>query len=542
MGFLDAPTSQATAASLGGKVDKSSVVNVRDYGVVLDGSAATSTQLANAINAASLLGLPLRLPQGRYMLDQVSIPANMTIEGAGPNTVIVQRLPDKPTFQAVGTNGTLGALTEDLVKGATTINITQSWGLVAGDLILVVDNFSYASTDASYKSGEQFRVASSTGTSITLTTPVRGSFSNTGGSYTVANAATLQKITPVKNVTLRNMAFEGNAAGTTQMILFQYIDGLTLDGVSTVSAQAGFCTMDTVRNASVSNFTLNGLVDNWSTGYPGYGFIVRHACYNVRISDGVSNMARHSITTLGGPFGAPRNLVFGPNIISSDPSSTAAIDTHSAGEGVLIHGNTISFSTHGIAVRARNVTVKGNRISNTVNNGVLVNENGKDIVISNNDLVTCGGYGIRVGASGSTHSNVEIKNNTLTGSTGDAISAGAGQNDLRIVGNTSIRTNKYGIDVDASCTDVLISRNDVVDASLANTVPGINSTGTQAAGLFDIVGNTVKQKANLMNRAVYTTRTQGRITGNRGFGTFVSTGSEFYGATGVTLADNTLYA
>ena len=264
----------------------------------------------------------------------------------------------------------------------------------------------------------------------------------------------------------------------------------------------------------MSRSSINRLVDNWATGSPGYGFKVKHPCDTVSIRDGVNTRSRHAITAIDGPFGAPRNMIFS-GLISNDTTSTSAIDTHSSGKGIVITGCLISEAIHDITVRARNVTVKGNRISATVNNGILMNENGRGVVISNNDLVACIGYGIRVGASGSTHSNVEIRDNTPAGTTGDTFSSGTDQNDLRIGRNFSIRTNKYGIDVDASCTDVLIERKEVMDVSLKSTVSRTNSTGTQAAGLFDIFGNIVKQKANLMNRALYTTRTQVRLTGHR---------------------------
>lgn len=537
MGFLDVPPTGALA----GKVDKNTVVNVRDYGVVIDGSAATGTQLVNAISAANLLGLPLRLPAGTYAFDQVPIPSGTTIEGAGRGTVIKQNVATQPTFTAVGTQATLGNLTEDLTKGATTINVTQAWGLVAGDLILVCDTFSYAATDAGYKSGEMLEVVSSTGTAVTLKEPVRGSFSSTAGSYTVANGAYVVKLTPKRNITLRNMVFTGHPSGTSNMLKFQLVDGVTIDNVSTTGAQAGFCMIDTCRNVQVSGGVLNGLVDNWATGSPGYGYIIKQACYNVSVRGVISNMARHAVTTIGGTFGAPRRIHV-DGLMSNDKTSTAAIDTHSSAEGVLITNCFIEGSGNAIACRGRNMTVRGNKIKNTTSAGILVNEDGRDILIDGNDFTGCVGFGIRVGASNSAHNNVEITRNTINDTAGSAITAGPGQTDMRIVRNNIVRVNTYGIDVNASCTDVLITDNLIVDAALTGAAPGINVTGTQAAGLFDIIGNTVKQKANLMNRAVYTTRTQGRITGNRGFGTFISAGSEFYGAAGVTLADNVLYA
>jgi hypothetical protein len=516
-------------------------INVRDHGVVLDGSAATGEALTRAIAAANILGLPLRLPRGRYLFDQVNLPANTTIEGSGPGTVIVQNVAGQPTFMALGTSSVLGTLTADLPKGATSISITNTYGLVAGDIITVTDDYSYAATDSTYKSGEQLRVASSTGSIITLDAPVRGSFSNAEGSYTFRNTARLTKLNMIKNVTLRNMAFEGHPTGTSPMLKFQNVEGLTLEGISTISGQAGFCLIDRCREVSVLKFGLHGLVDNWSSGYPGYGFIIRHACHNVRIHDGVNTMSRHAVTTIGGPYGAPRNLLIS-NIVSTAQSSTAGVDTHSAGEGILITGCIIENAYIGIAARARNITIRDNDIRGTRMNGILVSEDARDVLIEGNRVTDCSVYGIRIGATGSRHVNVAALSNVITDVRGDAISVGVGQTDLRIMRNACTRMNGRGIDVHAGSSDVHISGNNVLDAGLTSTVPGINVTGAEVGGIFDITGNTVEQKAPLMNRAIYTTRKQGRMIGNRACGKYLSAGTEFYGGVGFTKGENVLYS
>lgn len=514
-------------------------VSVLDYGVVLDGSAPTGVSLSKAIAAASILGIPLRLPKGRYAFDQVNIPANTVIEGSGPGTVIIQSVATKPTFMALGTGTVLGNLTTDLHRGATSITLSSKFALKAGDVIAVTDSYSYAATDSGYKSGEQLRVISSTETTINLDAPVRGSFSNSAGSYTVANGAKLTKLNTIKHITLRDMAFEGHPQGTTPILKFENVEGLTIQGVSTVSGQAGFCLIDRCRDVDVCQFGLHGLVDNWSTGRPGYGFIVRNACHNVRIRNGVNTMSRHAVTTIGGPDGVPRNLIISD--VLSTASCAAGIDTHSAGEGILITGCVVENAYIGISVRARNITVRGNDIRLTTNNGILVSEGARDVLIQENRLVRCGVFGIRIGASSSNHVNVDVHSNIITDMAGDAISAGPGHSDLRITRNSCTRIDRRGIDVHAGSADVHIGENEIIDAGLAGAVPGINVTGVQVAGVFDVIGNTIKQRAALMNRAIYTTRTQGRMVGNRAFGSYLSKGSEFYCGPGFSKTDNVLY-
>jgi hypothetical protein len=515
-------------------------VNIDDFGVVRDGSAPTGVALSNAIAASNQRGLPLRLPKGRYLFDQVNIPANTTIEGSGPGTVIVQSVPGQPTFMALATSIALGRLTADLARGSTSIRINNKFGLVAGDIITVTDDYSYAATDASYKSGEQLRVASASDTTIMLDAPVRGSFSNSAGSYTVANGAKLIKLNTIKNISLRNLDFEGHPSGTAQILKFQGVEGLVMEGISTISGQAGFCVMDQCRDVDIARFGLHGLIDNWASNRPGYGFVLRNACHNVRIHDGINTMSRHAVTTIGGRDGVPRNLIFSG--ILSTANGTAGIDTHSAGEGILITGCIVENAYIGISIRARNVTVRNNDIRTTTNNGILVSEDARDVLIDGNRLTDCKVSGIRIGASNSAHANVAVNSNMIADTAGDAISAGAGHSDLRITRNSCTRMGRGGIDIQAGSLDVHIAENEVIDASLTVTIPGINVTGAQVAGVFDIIGNTIKQKTARMNRAVYTTRTQGRMIGNRAYGSYLSSGSEYYGGSGFAKFDNMLYA
>ena len=568
--------------------EKSVGPDVRAYGVALNGTTDATAAFQLALNAATALGVPLRLPVGRYLLDNVTIPTNGSIVGSGPGTVIIQRMPNRPALSAKGTITTLGPTTKAILGLHTSIAELQTWGLVSGDLIIVSDNTSYAATDAGYKSGEMLRVASSTSSVIILDSRVRGSFTHPNGAYTVPDGTLVKKINKISNVSISDVSFTGHATASSPLIDFNCVENLTLDKFSVTFANSTFALIANSRNVNITNFNIVNIVDNIALGNPGYGFAIMESCYNVTIRDGFSNRCRHIVTTMGGANGIPRLLTFGPNIVSSGYSVTTHLDTHSAAEGVHIHGNVLRNGGGGISNRGRNIVVENNDISNVTESGILVNEGGRDIVIKEN-RITGAQLGVRVGAGGSTHSNVAILNNVIKNNIGDSISTQAGVTDIRIHNNvvdTSgthgiiigdnnakvsvtdnylnditgqgilattgtdgliiddnkiLRASSAGIRVPVTNRNVTISENKIIDCSTAGVVPGIECTGVQTVGYFDFIENTIKQTESKMNRAISTSATVGKMVQNKAIGPFASVDTEFESGVGMTNADNKVY-
>lgn len=524
-------------------------VSVYDYGVVLDGSAPTGVALQNAMNAAVANGLPLRLPEGRFLADQVNIPDNITILGSGAGSVFVQRFADKTILQSAGsyTNGPV--LTETLAKGATTINVANSY--VAGDLLIVRDTAGYVSTDAGYVSGEMLEVLSATSTVITLVNPVRGSFAS-GSGYTVANGSNLVRVNRKRNITIRDVAFESHPSQQTEMLVFSGVENLHLSGITVLTGQSTFCSFVNCKDVDVDRFNLVNIIDNHATGRPGYGFAIKQACFNVKIHDGFDQMSRHAVTTIGGAYGIPRLLSF-YGITSTAPNSTAGIDTHAAGEGVLIYGNLVTGNNSlGVTVRARNVSVYGNQLLGCASAGIIVTESARDVTVHGNDIADCG-YGVRVGSSTFVHSNVTVSYNVIKrtklwsgdSASGKAIAVSSAAHDnINISYNHIENVHGSGIIFPALVQSGSVIYNTVINSSTGSgNAPCIDISGAvSGTGSVDVIGNAVRNVIGTPGRAIYTNRTTGRMVLNVATGAYISAGSEFSAPGGWTRLDNKLYA
>lgn len=536
-------------ASLTTKITNNAGVGVRDFGVIFDGSAPAGASLQAAMNSAVTFGYPLRLPMGRYLIDQVNIPSGLILQGSGPDTVLVQRLADKTILQAAGSLTDGPVLTETLAKGATTINVANTF--VAGDLIIVRDDADYTTSDAGYKSGEMLEVLSATGTTITLKSPVRGSFQS-GAGYTVANNSRLVKLTPKRNISIRDMTFECHPGQLVQATTFIAVDGLTVSGIRVTKGGNTFMGIDCCKDVDIDNWEIVETVDNHATGRPGYGFAIKQACYNVKVHNGADHMSRHPVTTMGGPYGIPRLLEF-CGITSSALNSTAGIDTHAAGEGILIYGNIITGNNSlGITVRARNVTVYGNLISGCGSAGVIITESARDVEVHGNTIADCG-YGVRVGSSTYVHSNITVSYNIIKRtklSPGDSLSgkaiavSAAAHDNINISYNEIENCYGAGIMFPAQVESGSVIYNTVINAATGSgNPPCIDMTGgTSGAGSVDVIGNMIRNVLGTPGRAIHTNRTSGRMVLNVATGAYVSAGTEFSAPVGWTKLDNKVYA
>lgn len=537
-----------SSSGLTSTVTTNAGIGIHDFGVVSDGSAPTGASLQSAMNAAVANGLPLRLPEGRFLIDQVNLPDGLILQGSGPGTVLVQRVAGQSTLQSVGTYTDGPVLVETLAKGATTINVANTY--VAGDLILVCDTAAYVSTDAGYKSGEMLEVLSATSSVITLKRPVRGSF-QTGEGYTVANGSRLVRINRKKNVTIRDVAFECHPGQTSTQLKLTAVENVQLSGITVLTGQNTFCILDNCKDVDVSRFKLN-IVDNHATGRPGYGFAIIQSCYNVKIHDGFDYSSRHAVTTIGGAYGIPRLLEF-YGITSTAPNSTAGIDTHAAGEGIQVYGNLVTGNDSlGITCRARNMDVHSNKISRIGTAGIIVTESARDVRIHHNGIDECG-YGVRVGSSTFVHYNIDVAHNVITrtrltsvdASSGRAISVtAAAHENINIAYNLIDTAYSIGIIFPAQVMSGSVIYNTLINSATGpGTPPCIDMTGgTSGTGSVDVIGNVIRNVTGIPSRAIHTTRTTGRMVLNVATGAYLSTGTEFNAPAGWTKLDNKLYA
>jgi len=201
-----------TAARVGGLL-RDMIDSQPVYSYKATGNSTDQALLQAAITAATTLGFTvyingtvnlssggLTLPNGATVVMHQN--AVLDISGAADATC---------ALSATGSEGATLALTANAAKGATSISLSapNAATLAQGDLIRVCSNSVFDASSTNSKIGELVRVASVSGTTVTLETPLRG------GAYNTANSATASKVTPVRDIWVSGGKILGGGTVTT---------------------------------------------------------------------------------------------------------------------------------------------------------------------------------------------------------------------------------------------------------------------------------------------------------------------------------------
>lgn len=276
-----------------------------------------------------------------------------------------------PLLEFAGTYGATAALTSNAAERVKTIAVVSA-AFVTGDMVRLYSDTVFDSTRTGTKYGELSFVESvPNGASVALTT-------ETQASYTTAASATLQKITPVKNITIRNGTILG-PSGNDELIGIRIkagvsclIENIKSYDVDKVHVSLEDCIFSKVRNCHFEQ------ADHSAQAY---GISFADACQDCSAIGNSFVDVRHSMTTnnnVGTSWGVTRRILFEANNVSDSAKATGgtggdAIDTHAGAEDILILGNTVnSASGNGINVEARTAIVIGNVIVNAATLGIYV--------------------------------------------------------------------------------------------------------------------------------------------------------------------------
>lgn len=170
--------------------------NPLDYGAVGDGVANERSYVQSAIDNATgvidLLGKTFRCDTA------LTITSNKTITNG---TLDFSNSTDNDTIQATGTIGSSVVLASDVTAGDRTISVDSASGLAVGDFLALEDGQAYTDS-VSFHRGEIVEIDGISGTTLTLRRPAQDG-------YTVASGGNIRKITPVTDVTFRNLRLIG---------------------------------------------------------------------------------------------------------------------------------------------------------------------------------------------------------------------------------------------------------------------------------------------------------------------------------------------
>ena len=214
--------------------------------IVVDGSTAypkTQTGLASAITAAASAGTCVLIPPATTIQVTAGLTwnaSNACIYGSGPTSVL------QPTgsstiniFTFAGSLGSTATLASNSNVGSTTVALTA--GSVAS-LGLAVGNYIFITDTQAVPLQQSTRIKSISSDTLTIEDV-------TYESFTTAHSSTVQKYTPVSNVTVSNLMFDGhlNSGASTLGILLNdavnseisYIWGSNMTG-SLVTGDTGY--------------------------------------------------------------------------------------------------------------------------------------------------------------------------------------------------------------------------------------------------------------------------------------------------------------
>lgn len=396
---LVANEASTTAIGLGAKFLKvtEAPVSPLRYGAVGNGVANDTAAFQSAVNAAN--GRNVLVPAGSYKISKVTLPSNTTLI-LSPGAVILHTNTG-PVFEAVGTqSATKTPLTVTASKGQWTVT-APGHGLVAGDIFRLSSDKQFDAFSTFIKIGELCEVDSVSGDVITVVAPIANI-----ASYVPAENAVLQKITPVRDVTITG---GGKIQGLKSAAMGQYgisflfaVDCLVA-GIKTQYIDRRHIFLDNCLRTWANSNRLEWAVDNTQ----GYGVSFTNGTRDSGARFNHFTYIRHAVTTNNDNSnnGQPRRLVIADNIVASTSTALGgsmlggdALDTHTAAEDVdFIRNWVLSSAGQGINFEARSGKIIDNHIFNTASNGISVHNesdfNGY-MTVQGNEVRNTGGVGI----------------------------------------------------------------------------------------------------------------------------------------------------
>lgn len=476
-------------------------VNVKDFGAVGDGVTDDTSAFQAAVSAS--INKEMIIPDGIYRASNINLPSNISINIFG-NAKIIQATSAQSVFKITGTNGADISLVADAAAGDTTIQISNTVGLLPDDWIIIRDTVDYSTESAAlgYKSGETCEILSvDSGTQITLKNKIYGSML-ASKSYQVANGANIIKVTPANNVKITGGKIELLNSSNTNGIEAQFVNNLVVDGVTIDNIAGSGVLLLNCRNAVVRHCTIMNGKDRVDLGQPGYGVCIGHASHNVTVESNNLIKLRHGVTTVGGSYGFPHLINYNGNTVTR--CTNAGLDTHESGQDISISYNTVSDCSGGIALRTGYSIVRGNTIVRSLSSGI--------------------------GIAGINLSDVDIIGNYVKEINDYGFSTPSACPRLRVSGNTFTNIGQDVISLFGGVGDDKLSPGLVIESNVINNfgTVGTNRAGIQIAGTFDnnpyIVDNIITRGTGSASRGIYflATITQATVRGNKVIGSYAS--------------------
>ena len=460
-----------------------------------DPSKGDFTNLQDAINALPVSGGKIFVKAGVYTITttiQVAT-GNIQIQGEGMGITVftgdTSMTGNTPALEIYNSAvGTARVLLADTARGDITLEMSPSdaASFNIGDYILLYSNKTIDTEIPTKHAGEvkQITGVDAVGGVITVDDQIFDT-------YSVADSASVVRITMLQNITLSDFSVTTQAQSSTLtsgFTHFRFIENLQIQRIEVHDAFNTGIHVQSVRNAKVSDCYVHHINDVIPPENVHYGIVIGSASQNVSITGCRFSHTRHAVTTGGSSGtnenGVPRNIVIAN--CTSMLTDTAHFDTHQPAEnvtfiGCVADGGVSAASTaYGFQMRGRNSSIIGCSVLQAVGRGIMLFgpvSSGATIagnMIANVKAQPDGTLGAGIHLAGpETPGSIATSNHTITGNVikncdGSAITNGGLNSDVIISGNIIENTNSVvpGAAIQlANATRVLIAGNNINGSS-----------------------------------------------------------------------------
>jgi len=349
------------------------ILSVKDFGAVGDGTTDDTLAIKDAI-AAAVAAAPatLTFPTGTYKCTNTLgdyFGSDVTLDGQG-STLDFSTAATSPATTFLSFSGTIAtgvSLSSDAASAQKTVSVASATFAV-GDFVKIKSNTVWDPGRTSSTYGElNFIQSIPSAAAVAVTNDLMST-------YTTAASATIAKITPVRNINIRNIKLQGPSGNDSHKgIVITNGINCTIDGIQSYD-------MDNVHvQIYDSTFcrVLNSYFQESNSSSTGYGTSFANATQDCSAENNVYTDVRHSLSTNNNSAGGiTRRILFANNIVTDSAPATSgsggdAIDTHAGAEDISIIGNIVNASSgSGINVECRSATICNNVISFTQLNGI----------------------------------------------------------------------------------------------------------------------------------------------------------------------------
>lgn len=388
------------SAPANGRWERGGDIDVRWFGAVGDGAADDRPALLKAIAAAANQRLHIR--EGRYKIVEsltISTPIDILM---APGAVIdysgapagaglgVQR-----AFEVIGQIASPVSVTANVQRADAQVQVTSTATLAAGDAIVLRsdEQFMAGVVGSPVQRGHITRIKSiDSGTLFTLD-------ERTPFSYASGSNARIEKITPVRDVTISGGMVIGGGVGKVHNGVYAYatenlrVHGVTIQDMEDCGVQTRYSI-----NALVDKCVIEDSTSNAGIGNTGYGVCFFDGTRDSSIVGNTFRRCRHAVA--GGSQIISLYCTVSGNV--ANDSSNHAYDCHEPCFWWAFTGNRATGGSGGLVIRGQHTLVQANVIANMTSSAIRVRsfydnmEGLSGTQVLDNEISYCEGGGILI--------------------------------------------------------------------------------------------------------------------------------------------------